>query len=170
MQLAQINIGRLRHPIHDPRIADFVDNLDRVNTIAERSPGFVWRMKDDTGNATQMALYDDPRMIANMSVWESVEALHGFAYQTIHRRFVQRRKEWFEPFGAACMALWWIEAGTIPEIGEAAADLPISIALGRPSTPSASPNPSRRWPALRRSAMPAMAARCPSGCAPAAEA
>jgi hypothetical protein len=118
MQLAQINIGRLRHPIHDPRIADFVDNLDRVNTIAERSPGFVWRMKDDTGNATQMALYDDPRMIANMSVWESVEALHGFAYQTIHRRFVLRRKEWFEPFGAACMALWWIEAGTIPEIGE----------------------------------------------------
>jgi Domain of unknown function (DUF3291) len=118
MHLAQINVGRLLHPIDDPRIAEFVDSLDRVNALAERSPGFVWRMKDESGNATQMALYDDPLMIVNMSVWESVEALHGFAYQTIHRRFVQRRREWFEPFGAAYMALWWVDEGTIPEIGE----------------------------------------------------
>lgn len=118
MQLAQINVGRLLHSIDDPRIADFVDNLDRVNAVAERSEGFVWRLKDETGNATQIAFGDDPRVIVNMSVWQSVEALEAFAYRTIHRRFVQRRKEWFAPFGAAFVALWWVEDGAMPVTAE----------------------------------------------------
>lgn len=118
MHLAQINVGRLLHPIDDPRIAEFVDNLDSINALAERSPGFVWRLKDESGNATDIAAYDDPQVIVNMSVWESVDALFAFAYQTVHRRFVQRRKEWFAPFGSAYVTLWWIEEGTVPEVAE----------------------------------------------------
>src|SRR5665811_1128047 len=83
MHLAQINVGRLLYPIDDPRIADFVDNLDRINALAEESPGFVWRLKDDAGNATQIRPYDDPGILVNMSVWASPEALYEFSYRTV---------------------------------------------------------------------------------------
>lgn len=118
MHLAEINVARLRYPLDDPRIADFVDNLDRVNALAEQSDGFIWRLKDESGNATQIAAYDDPLIIANISVWTSVEALYEFAYKTMHRRFLQRRKEWFDLFGAAYLALWWVEEGRFPEVAE----------------------------------------------------
>ncbi|MEX0696986.1 MAG: DUF3291 domain-containing protein [Dongiaceae bacterium] len=118
MHLAQINVGRPLYPLDDPRIAEFIDNLDAVNALAERSPGFVWRLQDDSGNATQISAYEDPTIILNMSVWASPEALYEFAYKTVHRRFVQRRKEWFELFGAQYLSLWWVEEGHRPEIGE----------------------------------------------------
>lgn len=118
MQIAQINVGRIRFPIDDPRIAEFVENLDRVNALAESSEGFVWRLKDESGNATQIAAYDDPLIIVNMSVWASPEALYEFAYRTMHRRFVQRRKEWFGLFGGAYLALWWVEEGHRPDVAE----------------------------------------------------
>lgn len=123
MQLAQINVGRILHPVADPRMADFTDNLDAINALAEASPGFVWRLKDDSGNATAIPAYADPEIIVNMSVWESVEALHAFAYQTAHRSFVQRRKEWFHLFGSAYVALWWVPAGHRPGVEEGKARL-----------------------------------------------
>lgn len=118
MHLAEINVARLRYPLEDPRIADFVDNLDTINALAERSDGFVWRLKDDSGNATAIAAYDDPRVIVNMSAWRSPEALYTFAYKTVHRRFVQRRKEWFDLFDGPFLALWWIEEGAWPDAVE----------------------------------------------------
>lgn len=123
MHLAQINVGRILHPIDDPRMADFAGNLDAINALAEASPGFVWRLKDDSGNATGIAAYEDPSVLVNMSVWTGVEALHGFAYQTAHRRFVQRRKEWFHLFDAPYLALWWIEEGHVPTPQEGRARL-----------------------------------------------
>src|SRR4029077_17544526 len=86
--IAQLNIGRLRHETDDPRMADFMNNLARINALAERSPGFVWRYTDATGNATDTRPYaGDPRMAINMSVWESVEALEKFVWQSVHTRF-----------------------------------------------------------------------------------
>jgi hypothetical protein len=84
--LAQLNIGRLRYPTDDPRVADFMNNLDLVNSLAERSEGFVWRLKDDSGNATDIRPFADPTMIVNMSVWENVET-RALCRQTIHKRF-----------------------------------------------------------------------------------
>lgn len=118
MQLAQINVARALHDLADPRMAEFVDNLDGVNALAEASEGFVWRLKDDTGNATGIAFDADPRVIVNMSVWATIEALEAFAYRTMHRRFVQRRKQWFELFGAPYVALWWVEPGHRPTPAE----------------------------------------------------
>jgi Domain of unknown function (DUF3291) len=119
MHLAQINVGRLLHPITDPRIADFVNNLDAINALAESSPGFVWRLKDDgSNNATAISAYEDPTILMNMSVWRSPETLYEYVYKTMHRRFVQRRKEWFELFGAQYVALWWVEEGHIPTPNE----------------------------------------------------
>src|SRR5260370_38565944 len=94
--LAQLNIGRLRYDLDDPRLADFIDNLARVNAIAERSEEFVWRLKDETGNATNIRAFEDPRMAVNMSVWESVEALAKYVWQTVQKRFYARATSRFK--------------------------------------------------------------------------
>jgi hypothetical protein len=121
--LAQLNIGRIRYETDDPRMADFMNNLERVNGIAERSPGFVWRYKDDSGNATSTRPFTDPRMLVNMSVWESVEALEKFAWQTVHTRFYARKHEWFEKLEGAYFVLWHVPVGHRPSVQEAIARL-----------------------------------------------
>ena len=93
--LAQLNIGRLRYPTDDPRMAGFMNNLDLVNGLAEHTPGFVWRLKDESNNATAFRPFADPDMAVNLSVWESIEALERFVWQTVHKRFYGRRQEWF---------------------------------------------------------------------------
>lgn len=112
--LAQINIARLVAPIDDPRLKDFVDQLDTINALGEAAPGFVWRLKDETNNATSIHVYDDPLIIINMSVWESIEALHQFTYASDHAQVFRRRKEWFEVFDGMYLVLWWIPVGHIP--------------------------------------------------------
>lgn len=119
MHLAQINIGRLIAPIDDPKIADFKNNLDAINALAERSPGFVWRLKGDNNNATDYHPYGSELDIVNMSIWESIDALKAFAFQTEHMNFVKRRREWFDKFPTAYMALWWVPEGYIPTFEEA---------------------------------------------------
>lgn len=117
--LAQVNIGRLRAPIDDPLIADFVAALDHVNALADGAPGFVWRLQSDSGNATDIQPTDDELVIINMSVWESIEALADFVYRSGHTAFLRRRREWFERYGRAYVALWWIPAGRLPTIADA---------------------------------------------------
>jgi hypothetical protein len=119
LHLAQLNIGRIRYPLDDPYMADFVNNLDRVNAIAEHTPGFIWRLQDDSGNATAIHAFDDPRMLLNMSVWESVEALERFVWQTVHKRIYGRRPEWFEPLDRPHFVMWWVPAGHRPDLAEA---------------------------------------------------
>ncbi len=91
MNLAQINIGRLRAEIGAPEVADFIDNLDRVNAIAERSDGFIWRLKDGDGNATSYVLDDDALLIPNMSLWRDFESFQFFVFNTLHHAFLKRR-------------------------------------------------------------------------------
>jgi hypothetical protein len=117
--LAQLNIGSIRYEIGDPRMADFTNNLARVNGLAERTPGFVWRFIDDSGSSTSTRPYADPRIAINLSVWKSVEALEYFVYQTIHRRFYGRRAEWFEHFEGAYFVMWWVPTGHRPSVEEA---------------------------------------------------
>ena len=122
--LAHINIGRIvTDTPDDPKLADFMAALDDINALAEASPGFVWRLQDDSGNATGIHAFDDPRMLVNMSVWESVETLHAFAYKSAHTAFVGRRLEWFEAPSGVIVALWWVAAGHRPTLDEAKARL-----------------------------------------------
>ncbi|MEO1198234.1 MAG: DUF3291 domain-containing protein [Pseudomonadota bacterium] len=121
--LAELNIARIRYPLDDPRMADFVDNLDRINTLAERMPGFVWRLKDDGGDATTFRSFDDPDIIPNLSVWASVAAFETFAWRTVHRKFYTRRNEWFSKLDGPHFVMWWIEAGHVPDLEEAKARL-----------------------------------------------
>jgi len=117
--LAQVNIGTLRAPTDSPVVAEFMDALDEINALAESSPGFIWRMQDDSGNATSIRGPWRSDILANMSVWETVEDLERFVYETAHGPYVKRRKEWFKPLGGRFMALWWIPAGTQPTLAEA---------------------------------------------------
>jgi hypothetical protein len=118
-ELAQVNVGRIRAPIDSPELADFVDNLERINTLGDASPGFVWRLQTDAGDATAVPVFNDPEMILNLTVWESVEALADFAYRTAHKEFLRRRREWFVPMDEGYLALWWVPAGHRPTVAEA---------------------------------------------------
>jgi heme-degrading monooxygenase HmoA len=117
--LAQINIARARAPLNDPLLADFMAALDEINALADGNPGFVWRLQTEAGDATELRPYDDDRIIVNLSVWESLEALKAFAYRGAHAKVMRRRSEWFEKFEGFYLALWWIDAGHIPTIEEA---------------------------------------------------
>jgi hypothetical protein len=116
--LAQINIGRLVAPVDDPRIAEFVAQLEPINAIADKAPGFVWRLQSDSGNATDIAYSDDPFVIVNMSVWESIEALRGYVYRSDHIRVFRDRAKWFEKMDQPNYCLWWIPAGHRPTVAE----------------------------------------------------
>ncbi len=117
--LAQVNIARMLAPLDDPIMAEFVAALDEVNRLADESPGFVWRLQTDDGNATDLRPYDDERILFNMSVWESVEELQQYVYRTQHAKVMAKRKQWFSKFGGIYYVLWWVPAGHIPSITEA---------------------------------------------------
>jgi hypothetical protein len=116
--LAQINVGRFRTAAEDPSLGDFMAALDPINALAERSPGFVWRLKDETGHATNIHAYDDPRMIINLTVWESLETLRNFTYRSAHTGVLGRRNDWFEKLEGPHLALWWIPGGAVPTPAE----------------------------------------------------
>jgi hypothetical protein len=116
-QLAQINVARLKAPIDAPETADFAGALDRINALAESSPGFVWRLKGDGSDATDLVAFDDPTIITNMSVWESPAALGAFVYRSGHSEIMRRRAEWFHVM-EVFVALWWVPAGHEPTLAE----------------------------------------------------
>ena len=116
--LAQVNIGRLKAPQDAPEIADFVANLDRINALAERQPGFVWRLTGDGGNAMDVRAFEDPLMAINMSVWASLDDLAALVYRSGHREIMRRRREWFQEM-TVYQALWWTPRGRLPTTAEA---------------------------------------------------
>jgi hypothetical protein len=118
-QLAQVNIARMRAPLDDPRMQGFVSQIESINALADRSPGFVWRLQSYSGDATAIRAYDDDRILFNMSVWESLESLRHFVYRSGHVDPLRARRRWFEPLEAPILALWWVVAGHRPSVEEA---------------------------------------------------
>ncbi|MFQ8431969.1 DUF3291 domain-containing protein [Amaricoccus sp. W119] len=122
MHLAQLNIGRLVADTDDPRVAEFMGALDRVNGLGKRMPGFVWMMEGSgepgTGN-TDIKIDGDPRFVSNLTVWENVESLEHFVWNTVHRQFYERRAEWFEVLGEQHFVMWWVPEGHRPSLDEA---------------------------------------------------
>jgi hypothetical protein len=117
--LAQVNIARLQAPIDSPQLAAFVANLDGINALADASPGFVWRLQTEDGDATSIRAFDDDSVIVNMSVWSSLSALRDFAYRSDHAAIMRRRREWFHGATDPFLALWWIAIGETPTIDDA---------------------------------------------------
>lgn len=120
--LAQLNIARLLAPLESPLLADFVANLARVNALAEASPGYLWRLQTEDGDATALRPFGED-MLVNLSVWQDVAALHRFVYQSAHVDIMRRRREWFSRMDEAFTVLWWIPSHHRPDLTEAAARL-----------------------------------------------
>jgi hypothetical protein len=121
-QLAQINVATLKAPIDSPQLQDFVANLDRINELAERSPGFVWRLKGDGNDATSLRPLGD-HVLVNMSVWRDVNALREYVYKSAHVEIMRRKREWFERPTGSPFVLWWVPEGHEPTVAEAVARL-----------------------------------------------
>lgn len=123
MHLAEFNFGTLKHPFDDPRIADFQNNIDRVNAVAERSPGFVWRLSDEDMESVQedqegpLALR--PNTASTLSVWTDAQSLYHFVEKTLHAQFMRRAHEWFVPDDRGHLVMWWIEEGHKPTVADA---------------------------------------------------
>ncbi|MBW6437974.1 DUF3291 domain-containing protein [Actinoplanes hulinensis] len=115
--LAQMNVARLRAPLEDPSVAEFVAGVDLMNELADHSPGFVWRLREEDVDEATLPGPRDPAVIATMSVWESLEHLRAYVYQSAHLDYLRRRRDWFVPGGSA-LVLWWVEAGHIPSLRE----------------------------------------------------
>ena len=128
-ELAQLNIALMKEPLESPGMTDFVANLDRINALAESSPGFVWRLKTEDGNATALRPMGDDTLV-NISVWKDVEALNRYVYKSAHVEIMRRRKEWFEKMREAYVVLWWIPVGQRPTIDEAIVKLELLRAKG----------------------------------------
>lgn len=122
-QLAQLNIARFKLPQAHPDNADFINNLDRVNAIAEAQPGFIWRFTGAGNDALDVQAFDDPNIASNMSIWKDVDALFQFVHQNQeHTNIMRRRHEWFGKI-EFYVVLWWIDAGHKPTLEEAKARL-----------------------------------------------
>ena len=118
--LAELNIGRLLAPKDDPRVADFMDNLDLINGLGKRMPGFVWIMEGAAGEGNTAAAIDgDPNYIPNLTVWENAAALETFVFKTLHAKFMSRRAEWFAVLEQMHFVMWWVPAGHRPTLEEA---------------------------------------------------
>jgi hypothetical protein len=118
--IAQLNIGRILAPTDSPIMAEFMNNLDQINALAESTPGFVWRLIGDGNDATSLRPYpEDDMMLVNMSVWETVEQLRDYVYKSNHVDFLRKRKQWFELMKEAYYCMWWVRAGHIPTVREA---------------------------------------------------
>ena len=121
--IAQLNIARALADLEDESMSGFVNRLDEIKALAERAPGYVWRLQGEEGDATALRVFQDPMLIVNLTVWESLEALRDFVYRSSHAELIRGREAWFDKMGDAYMALWWVPAGEIPTVEQAKSKL-----------------------------------------------
>lgn len=112
-QLAQVNVAHAKDDLDSDTLSGFVNRLDEINHLADAAPGFVWRLNPRTQTDFEPG-YDDPRIVVNLSVWESLDSLKIFVYRTIHLELIQQKADWFEPLKVPHLALWWVPMGTQP--------------------------------------------------------
>jgi hypothetical protein len=118
-QLAHVNVAVAMYPQGDPRIAGFYDNIERINLLAEQSPGFIWRCTDEAVDEEARRIFVEPSLVMNLTLWESAQALSDYVYRSAHAEILRKRAEWFKPRGGPAFALWWVQAGNKPTISEA---------------------------------------------------
>jgi hypothetical protein len=119
MHIAELNIGKLRYPPDDARMAEFMENLGRINALAERAKGFVWRLQGDGDGAIDIFHPDHPDTNVNLSVWETPEDLEAYVFKTVHVQFYRRKPDWFEMPSEVSFVMWPIAIGHRPKVIEA---------------------------------------------------
>lgn len=148
--LGQINVGTARYDLDDPRMDGFMSRLDAVNAIAEKSPGFVWRLQSGQGNATDIVLRpDEPRFIVNMSVWRDFESFEAYVFSEPHLSIMKDRRSWFEKHdGSPYACMWWQPADAPMPTGEEGLER-LALLAEKGPTPAAFPF-KKRFAAPRR--------------------
>ena len=116
--LAQLNLAVMKYPLESGEMAEFTANLDRINQLAESSSGFIWRLQDESGDATALRPFGDD-MLVNLSLWQDVDSLHAFVFDSAHKSFMKRRSEWFDKMSDAYVVLWWLPSGELPTLEDA---------------------------------------------------
>ncbi|WP_205743153.1 DUF3291 domain-containing protein [Halioglobus maricola] len=116
--LAQINIAHSRDTRDSETMKGFMDRLDEINSVADRFPGFVWRLQTEEGDATAIQAFDDPLLLVNVSVWDGLDSLKAFVYKSLHVELIQDRDAWFEKVRQPHQALWWVPEGHLPSVEE----------------------------------------------------
>jgi hypothetical protein len=129
-EIAELNVGIIKGPMDSPVMAEFAANLARINALADRSPGFVWRLQTEEGDATSIRPFADANTLLNMSVWRDVESLNAYVYNSAHLELMRRRREWFERMHDAFLVLWWVPKGHRPSVAEAIAKLEVLRSKG----------------------------------------
>jgi len=129
-QLAQVNIAQAKAEMDTKTMSGFVNRLDEINALAEKSKGFVWRLQSDDGDATSIRVFDDPLLLVNMSVWDDIESLRNYVYKSLHIELVRDREAWFNKMSSMHQALWWIPNGHIPTTQEAKNKLELLRKIG----------------------------------------
>lgn len=117
--IAQLNVGYPIAPLDTEELRGFVEMLEPVNALADKAPGFVWRLQTEDGDATAIRGFADSRLLMNMSVWESIESLAAFVFEGEHAAVMRQRRQWFERMDKAYACLWWVPAGTVPAVADA---------------------------------------------------
>lgn len=123
MYLAELNVARARYDMSDRAMSGFVQRLDTVNTLAEASKGFIWRYKEEGDGPETVSLDGDPRLIVNLSVWETAKDLEHFVWNTVHRQVYRKRTQWFSNLGRPHFVMWHVKPDAMPSVAEAAARL-----------------------------------------------
>ncbi len=116
--LAQLNIAKMKFAIDDPGMVEFVNQLDKINALADSTAGFVWRLQTEEGNATALDFFGSD-ILVNMSVWQDMQSLHEYVYRSAHTQVMSRRKQWFDRMDEFYAVLWWVPAGHVPTLEEA---------------------------------------------------
>jgi len=117
--IAQVNVAQAKADMASDLMQGFVSRLDEINALADRADGFIWRLKEDSGSATAIRVFDDPLLLINMSVWANLDALKHYVYKSLHVDLIKDRDAWFNKLGQSHQALWWIPVGHIPNVEEA---------------------------------------------------
>jgi len=116
MHLAQFNIARIRYPLNDPRMKDFVFNIDMVHRVADRIGGLIHRVKaEGEKDSTSTVVFNDPTIVPNLTVWKDADSLKKFVFETMHRKFFDNRNKWFiDNLNLPKNVMWYVEEGTTP--------------------------------------------------------
>jgi hypothetical protein len=161
-ELAQLNIGIIRGPMDSPVMAAFAANLERINALAESSPGFIWRLQTEDGDATALRPFEDDRTLVNMSVWRDMESLSAYVYRSGHVEIMRRRREWFERMDQAFLVLWWVPKGHRPSVAEAIEKLEMLRSKGATSAAFTFRQPFAAPDAVPRDPAPDFIDTCPA--------
>jgi hypothetical protein len=161
-ELAQLNIGVINGAMDSPVMAEFAANLERINALADSSPGFIWRLQTEDGDATALRPFENDRTLVNMSVWRDIESLSAYVYKSGHVEIMRRRREWFERMDQAFLVLWWIPRGHRPTVSEAIERLEMLRAKGPTAAAFTFRQPFAAPDVIPRDPFPAFTDTCPA--------